>query len=48
MPGPVVHEWVHRKLATPGGLVTFMRELLGKPIQSLVMLGQVTKNFAMP
>ena len=33
------------KLATPGGLVTFMREQLGKPIPSPVVLGQVTERF---
>ena len=33
------------KLATSGGLVTFMREQLGKPIPSPVMLGQVTERF---
>jgi len=32
------------KLATSGGLVTFMREQLGKPIPSPVVLGQVTKK----
>ncbi|MGI8403468.1 MAG: hypothetical protein ACR2OE_01630, partial [Thermomicrobiales bacterium] len=32
-------------LATPGGLVTFMREQLGKPIPSPVVLGQVTEEF---
>ncbi len=32
-------------LATPGGLVLFMREQLGKPIPSLVVLGQVTEKF---
>jgi hypothetical protein len=32
-------------LATPGGLVTFMREQLGKPIPSPVVLGQVTEKF---
>jgi len=33
------------KLATSGGLVTFMREELGKPIPSPVVLGQVTEKF---
>src|SRR5512133_2127660 len=33
------------KLATSGGLVTFMREQLGKPIPSPVVLGQVTEKF---
>jgi hypothetical protein len=33
------------KLATAGGLVTFMREQLGKPIPSPVVLGQVTERF---
>jgi hypothetical protein len=33
------------KLATSGGLVTFMREQLGKPIPSTVVLGQVTEKF---
>ena len=33
------------RLATPGGLVTFMREQLGKPIPSPVVLGQVTEKF---
>ncbi len=33
------------KLATPGGLVTFMREQLDKPIPSPVVLGQVTEKF---
>src|SRR5438067_2092475 len=32
-------------LATAGGLVTFMREQLGKPIPSPVVLGQVTDKF---
>src|ERR1700710_1307483 len=32
-------------LATPGGLVTFMRVQLGKPIASPVVLGQVTEKF---
>jgi hypothetical protein len=32
-------------LATPGGLVAFMREQLGKPIPSPVVLGQVTEQF---
>ena len=32
------------KLATSGGLVTFMREQLGKPIPSPVVLGQVTEG----
>lgn len=32
-------------LATPGGLVTFMREQLDKPIPSPVVLGQVTEKF---
>src|SRR5689334_21594474 len=32
-------------LATSGGLVTFMREQLGKPIPSPVVLGQVTERF---
>ena len=32
-------------LATSGGLVTFMREQLGKPIPSPVVLGQVSENF---
>lgn len=33
------------RLATSGGLVTFMREQLGKPIPSPVVLGQVTEKF---
>ena len=33
------------QLATSGGLVTFMREQLGKPIPSPVVLGQVTEDF---
>jgi len=33
------------RLATPGGLVTFMRDQLGKPIPSPVVLGQVTERF---
>ena len=33
------------RLATAGGLVTFMREQLGKPIPSPVVLGQVTEHF---
>jgi hypothetical protein len=33
------------QLATSGGLVTFMREQLGKPIPSPVVLGQVTERF---
>ncbi|MGA3028664.1 MAG: hypothetical protein ABSF98_28290 [Bryobacteraceae bacterium] len=32
-------------LATSGGLVTFMREQLGKPIPSPVVLGQVSEKF---
>jgi hypothetical protein len=32
-------------LATSGGLVTFIREQLGKPIPSPVVLGQVTERF---
>ena len=32
-------------LATSGGLATFMREQLGKPIPSPVVLGQVTEKF---
>ena len=32
-------------MATPGGLVTFMRVQLGKPIASPVVLGQVTEKF---
>ena len=32
-------------LARPGGLVTFMREQLGKPIPSPVVLGQLTERF---
>src|SRR5205807_3068874 len=32
-------------LATSGGLVTFMREQLHKPIPSPVVLGQVTEKF---
>ena len=32
-------------LATPGGLVRFMREQLGKPIPSPVVLGQVSEKF---
>ena len=32
-------------LATPGGLVNFMRGQLGKPIPSPVVLGQVTEKF---
>jgi hypothetical protein len=32
-------------LATSGGLVTIMREQLGKPIPSPVVLGQVTEKF---
>ena len=44
MPGPVVPEWLHRPLATLGGLATFMRGQLGKPIPSPVVLGQVTEK----
>jgi hypothetical protein len=33
------------RLATSGGLVTFMREQLDKPIPSPVVLGQVTEKF---
>ncbi len=33
------------RLATSGGLVTFMREQLGKPIPSPVVLGQITEKF---
>src|SRR5262249_27630707 len=32
-------------LASSGGLVTFMREQLGKPIPSPVVLGQITEKF---
>jgi len=32
-------------LATPGGLVTFLREQLGKPIPSPAVLGQVSEKF---
>src|SRR5436305_12333025 len=32
-------------LATSGGLVTFMREQLDKPIASPVVLGQITERF---
>jgi len=32
-------------LATSGGLVSFMREQLGKPIPSPVVLGQITEKF---
>jgi len=32
-------------LATSGGLVTFMREQLGKPIPSPVVLGQISEKF---
>lgn len=32
-------------LATPGGLVTFIREHLGKPIPSPVVLGKITEGF---
>ncbi|MDQ1469250.1 MAG: hypothetical protein QOJ99_730, partial [Bryobacterales bacterium] len=32
-------------LATPGGLVTFMRVQLGKPIPSPIVLGQVSEKF---
>src|SRR5438874_1568321 len=32
-------------LATSGGLVTFLREQLGKPIPSPVVLGQITEKF---
>src|ERR1700691_2800747 len=32
-------------LATSGGVITFMREQLGKPIPSPVVLGQVTEKF---
>jgi len=33
------------RLATPGGLVTFMRDQLGKPIPSPVLLGQISERF---
>ena len=33
------------RLATSGGLVTFMREQLGKPIPSPVVLGQTSEKF---
>jgi hypothetical protein len=32
-------------LATPGGLVTFMREQLGKPIAPPAVLGQISEKF---
>jgi len=33
------------RLATPGGLVIFMRDQLGKPIPSPVVLGQISEKF---
>jgi hypothetical protein len=33
------------RLATAGGLVTFLREQLHKPIPSPVVLGQITEKF---
>jgi hypothetical protein len=42
---PFVPEWVYWETATAGGLVTFMREHLGKPIPSPVVLGPVTERF---
>jgi len=33
------------RLATPGGLVMFMRDQLGKPIPSPVVLGHITETF---
>lgn len=32
-------------MATPGGLTTFLREHLGKPIPSPAILGQITQRF---
>jgi hypothetical protein len=45
MPGRVVPERLHRTAGNVGGLVTFIREQLGKPIPSPVVLGQVTEKF---
>jgi hypothetical protein len=45
MPGPAVLNGYIGKLATSGGLVTFMQEPLGKPIPSPVVLGQMTERF---
>lgn len=42
---PFVPEWVHWPVGDIGRLVTFMREQLGKPIPSPVVLGQVTEKF---
>jgi hypothetical protein len=33
------------RLATPGGVVKFMRDQLGKPIPSPVVLGQISEKF---
>jgi hypothetical protein len=43
--GSVVPERYIGGLATPGGLVTFIRVQLGKPIPSPVVLGQVSEKF---
>jgi hypothetical protein len=45
VPRPVYLNGYIGPLATSGGLVTFMREQLGKPIPSPVVLGQVTEKF---
>ena len=33
------------RLATPGGLVTYMKDQLGKPVPSPVVLGQISEKF---
>jgi hypothetical protein len=45
MSRPALSQWLHRKLATGLGLVMFMREQLGKPVPSPVVLGQLSENF---
>lgn len=45
MPGPALLEWVHRQVGHAGWAVLFMRDQLGKPIPSPVVLGQITEKF---
>ena len=44
MSGPAVPERAHRTTGDADGLVTFMREQLGKPVPSPVVLEQVTET----
>lgn len=45
MSRPAIFERLYRKLATGLGLVMFMREQLGKPVPSPVVLGQISEKF---